>query len=188
MLCGIDEAGRGCWAGPVVAAAVVFRDGPIDGLADSKKLTARQREALFPLIQARAWWAVGIASALEIDEVNILQATYLAMRRAFAGLPGLPLKYVIVDGNRNPRLEGVPSGCEVQTVVKADSTVAEVSAASILAKVTRDRLLAQLDTAYPGYGFAVHRGYGVPAHTKALLKLGPCFEHRKTFAPIKALL
>lgn len=183
-LCGVDEAGRGCWAGPVVAAAVVFKDGPLPGLADSKKLSAKKREVLHDLLMDKAWCAVGMASAAEIDEVNILQATFLAMRRAVAGLATLPLGRVVVDGNRDPKLAGLPQGCIVQTLVKADALVAEVSAASIVAKVTRDRLMAQLAKEHPGYGFEVHAGYGVPAHAQALARLGACPEHRMTFAPL----
>lgn len=188
LLCGVDEAGRGCWAGPVVAAAVAFRDGIPAGLADSKKLTARRREALYPLIQQQCWWGIGEASAREIEEVNILQATFLAMRRAVQALPAAAhenLREVIVDGNRDPRLPGLPSGCVVRTVVKADATVAQVSAASILAKVYRDRLMAKLGQVHPGYDFEVHAGYGVPAHSAALERLGPCREHRMTFKPLK---
>ena len=187
MLCGIDEAGRGCWAGPVVAAAVVFREAPVVGLADSKALSAKRREALAEAIKAASWWSIGIASAAEVDKVNVLQATFLAMRRAFGGLPALGLSRIVIDGNRNPLLDDVPSGCLVETLVKADATVAEVSAASILAKVHRDGLMAALSEEFPGYGFEVHAGYGVPKHLAALRALGPMREHRMTFAPLKAL-
>jgi ribonuclease HII len=187
MRCGVDEAGRGCWAGPVVAAAVVFRERPLPGLADSKALSAKQREALYPAILEQAWVGIGMASAAEIDRVNILQATFLAMRRAVAALPALALTDIVVDGNRDPQLPGLPALCLVRTLVKADALVAEVSAASIVAKVTRDRLLAELDLAHPGYGFARHAGYGVPQHQAALAQLGPCPEHRMTFAPLKRL-
>jgi ribonuclease HII len=193
MLCGVDEAGRGCWAGPVVAAAVVFRRGALDGLADSKALTAKKREALFPLIMEQAWCSVGMASAQEIDEVNILQATFLAMRRAVAGLqqlPGFPiadLTDIIVDGNQDPKLVDIPEGCTVNTLVKADALVLEVSAASIVAKVTRDRLMAEMDVRHPGYEFSRHAGYGVPVHLKALQLLGASPEHRMSFAPLKRL-
>lgn len=190
MRCGVDEAGRGCWVGPVVAAAVVFKDGALAGLADSKALTAKKRAALYPLILERAWVGVGMASAAEIDQVNILQATFLAMRRALAGLPAealAALTDVVVDGNRDPQLTGLPEHCQVQTLVKADALVAEVSAASIVAKVTRDRLMAELDRILPGYGFALHAGYGVPAHQAALARLGPCREHRMSFAPLRRL-
>lgn len=183
-LCGVDEAGRGCWAGPVVAAAVVFKDGPLPGLADSKKLSAKRRDVLYEQLKETAWYSVGMASAAEIDQVNILQATFLAMRRAVEGLAALPLGRVVVDGNRDPRLTALPQGCIVQTLVKADALVAEVSAASIVAKVTRDRLMTQLAQTHPGYGFEVHAGYGVPAHIEALSRLGACPEHRMTFAPL----
>jgi len=188
MFCGVDEAGRGCWVGPVVAAAVVFKNGPLPGLGDSKALTEKKREALFPLIMEQAWVGIGMASAEEIDQVNILQATFLAMRRAVSSLPELALSEIVVDGNRDPRLVGVPSECLVRTLVKADALVAEVSAASIVAKVTRDHLLAEMDKQYPGYGFAKHAGYGVPEHQAALNLLGPCPEHRMTFAPLKRLI
>ncbi len=189
MLCGVDEAGRGCWAGPVVAAAVVFKKGPVPGLADSKVLSAKKREALYPLILENAWWCVGMASAQEIDQVNILQATFLAMRRAVSGLDPAAhqhLSDIVIDGNRDPQLVGVPAGL-VRTLVKADALIAEVSAAAILAKVTRDRLMTELDCAYPGYGFGAHAGYGVPMHLAALQSLGACPEHRMTFAPLKRL-
>jgi ribonuclease HII len=190
MQCGVDEAGRGCWVGPVVAAAVVFKKGPLPGLADSKALSAKKREALYPLILEHAWWSVGMASAEEIDEVNILQATFLAMRRAVAGLPEhvqRALSDVVIDGNRDPHLTGIADGCTVRTLVKADALIAEVSAASIIAKVTRDRLMADLDLIHPGYGFAAHAGYGVPQHLAALQALGACPQHRMTFAPLKRL-
>ena len=188
MLCGVDEAGRGCWAGPVVAAAVVFRDGPLEGLADSKKLSAKKRDALYSRIQAAAWFGIGVATAAEVDAVNVLQATFLAMRRAVQALPALDLQRIIIDGNRDPRLEALPQGCQVQTLVKADALVQEVSAASILAKVFRDRMMVDLDLRYPGYGFAAHAGYGVPRHHKALKELGPTAEHRMTFAPLRELV
>lgn len=184
-LCGVDEAGRGCWAGPVVAAAVVFKDGlPVEGLADSKELTDKKREVLYEQLVQRVWYSVGVASAAEIDQHNILQATFLAMRRAVQGLSGPRLQRVIVDGNRDPRLNGLPAECEVQTLVKADALIAQVSAASIIAKVTRDRLMRQLALLHPGYGFERHAGYGVPVHRRALAELGACPEHRMTFAPL----
>lgn len=186
-VCGVDEAGRGCWAGPVVAAAVVFRADVPPGLADSKQLSARRREALVPLIEAHAWFGIGQASAREIESLNILQATFLAMRRAVQALPPLALARVVVDGNRDPKLQNLPEGCTVETLVKADALVAEVSAASILAKVHRDRLMAELARRHPGYGFEVHAGYGVPAHVAALERLGACPEHRMSFAPLRRL-
>ncbi len=192
LLCGVDEAGRGPWAGPVVAAAVVFRGAPPKGLADSKKLSEKRRSALYEeLTSGPHWWGVGVASAQEIDAVNILQATFLAMRRAVAALPcdaqTLSRLQVWVDGNRKPSFENVrPS--QVTTLVKGDALMAEISAASVLAKVSRDRMMLTLDSQWPGYGFARHSGYGVPAHLDALERLGPCPEHRKSFQPVRRLL
>lgn len=183
FVCGVDEAGRGPWAGPVFAAAVILSmDGPIEGLDDSKKLSARQRETLEVHIKARAMaWAVGSASVEEIDMFNILQATGLAMRRAVESLSVSP-HLARVDGNYAFKLP-----CRVQTVVNGDSLHPEISAASILAKTARDRLMVAMDAAYPGYGFASHKGYGVQAHAEALRMLGPCAIHRSTFKPIRAL-
>ena len=184
LVAGVDEAGRGPLAGPVVAAAVILDDqNPIYGLADSKKLTVRQRERLFDEIRARALCtAIGRASVEEIDTLNILQATLLAMRRAVQGLrlkPGL----VLVDGNQLPRLD-----VRAEAIVKGDSKVAAISAASILAKVTRDRWCAALDAQYPAYGFAGHKGYGTAEHLAALQAHGACPQHRKTFAPVARVL
>lgn len=180
---GIDEAGRGCWAGPVVAAAF-FAKGPLpEGVKDSKKLSAAQRARLFEVLTKEHGWAVGVASAAEVDQVNILQATFLAMRRAYAGLSWEGATEIIVDGNRDPVLKAT---LPTRTLVKADDLIAEVAAASIIAKHWRDLALTELDARFPGYGFAKHAGYGVPQHAAALDLLGPCDEHRKTFAPVRA--
>lgn len=176
-VCGIDEAGRGPLAGPVCAAAVILPlDCHIDGLNDSKKLTEKKREALFPLIQEKALaWGIGWASAEEIDAINILQATFLAMKRAVEQL-GVQPGWALVDGNRMPPLD-VPG----ETVVKGDAQCASIAAASILAKVSRDRLLEEWDTLYPEYGFAKHKGYGTKAHYDAILRHGVLPIHRKSF-------
>jgi len=180
LVAGVDEAGRGPLAGPVVAAAVILDERqPIAGLADSKKLSAARRDQLYDEIRAKALCCcVAQASAEEIDRLNILQATLLAMQRAVAGLrlkPGL----VLVDGNRLPLLE-----MRAEAIVKGDAKVAAISAASILAKVTRDRGLELLDQRYPQYGFARHKGYGTAEHLQALRVHGPCPEHRRSFAPV----
>jgi ribonuclease HII len=176
-VCGIDEAGRGPLAGPVFAAAVILpAEVEIPGLNDSKKLTAKKREALFPLIQEKAVsWSVAFATESEIDEINILQATYLAMRRACEGL-SIPADYALVDGNRMPPLS-VPG----ETIVKGDSLSASIAAASVLAKVSRDRLMLELDSLYPEYQFAKHKGYGTALHVELLRKYGPCPIHRRSF-------
>lgn len=176
-VCGIDEAGRGPLAGPVCAAAVILPlDCHIDGLNDSKKLTEKKREALFPLIQEKALaWGIGWASAEEIDAINILQATFLAMKRAVEQL-GVQPGWALVDGNRMPPLD-IPG----ETVVKGDAQCASIAAASILAKVSRDRLLEEWDTLYPEYGFAKHKGYGTKAHYDAILRHGVLPIHRKSF-------
>jgi ribonuclease HII len=183
-LAGVDEAGRGPLAGPVVAAAVILDERyTIKGLADSKKLTALRREKLFDEILAKALCcSIAQASVEEIDTLNILQATLLAMRRAVEGLRLRPAK-VLVDGNRLPVL-GVPA----QAIVKGDALVPAISAASILAKVTRDRWCKELDAQYPQYGFAGHKGYGTAEHLAALKTHGACPQHRKTFAPVTAVL
>ena len=182
LVAGVDEAGRGPLAGPVVAAAVILDPArPIDGLDDSKVLKAEAREALFPLIQERALaWAVARAEVEEIDRLNILQATMLAMRRAVSAL-GVAPQHALIDGNRCP--EGLP--CTSEWIVDGDAKVAAISAASILAKVVRDREMVLLEKQYPGYGFANHKGYGTPEHLKALDKLGPCPIHRQSFAPVR---
>ena len=184
LVAGVDEAGRGPLAGPVVAAAVILDDlQPIRGLADSKALTALKRERLFDEIRARALCcSVAQASVEEIDRLNILQATMLAMRRAVDGLRLTPHR-VVVDGNRVPVLR-----MPVAAVVKGDAKVAAISAASILAKVTRDRLCAELHARFPHYGFEGHKGYPTPEHLAALRAHGPCPEHRRSYAPVRACL
>ena len=180
LVAGVDEAGRGPLCGPVVAAAVILNDKmPIVGLADSKKLTALRRERLYDEILAKALCcSIAQASATEIDELNILQATMLAMQRAVQGLRLKPNK-VLVDGNRLPRLDVL-----AEAIVGGDAVVPAISAASILAKVTRDRLLMDLHQKHPGYGFDRHKGYGTAEHLAALQSLGPLSEHRKSFAPV----
>jgi len=184
LVAGVDEAGRGPLAGPVVAAAVILDERlPIKGLADSKKLTALRRERLFDDIRAKALCcSIAEASVEEIDRLNILQATLLAMRRAVAGLRLKPNK-VLVDGNRLPVLEVL-----AEAVVGGDALVPEISAASILAKVHRDRWCQILDQQYPQYGFAQHKGYGTAAHLAALRAHGPCAQHRTSFRPVAELL
>jgi ribonuclease HII len=182
LMAGVDEAGRGPLAGPVMAAAVILDDTKrINGLADSKVLTPLQRDRLFDRIRERALCcSVASASVLEIDELNILHATMLAMKRAVEGLRLKPVK-VLVDGNRLPRLEVLS-----EAIVGGDAKVKSISAASIIAKVTRDRLLAQLHEEFPQYGFAAHKGYGTPEHLEALRLHGPCIHHRRHFAPVAA--
>lgn len=177
-ICGIDEAGRGPLAGPVFAAAVVLPPGcVIEGLNDSKKLTEKTREILFDEIQNKAVsYAVAFATESEIDEINILQATYLAMTRACKALSPAA-DYALVDGNRMPPNLPVPG----ETVVKGDALSASIAAASILAKVSRDRLMLQLDSLYPEYQFAKHKGYGTKLHRERLLQYGPCPIHRRSF-------
>lgn len=184
LVAGVDEAGRGPLAGPVLAAAVILDDlHPIKGLADSKKLTARRREQLYDEIRAKALCcAVAQASVQEIDELNILQATLLAMRRAVEGLRLAP-KLVLVDGNRLPVLP-----MRAEAIVKGDALVAAISAASILAKVSRDRWCVEVDLAYPAYGFARHKGYGTAEHLAALQAHGACPVHRTTFRPVTDVL
>lgn len=181
---GVDEVGRGPLAGPVVAAAVILDPArPIPGLADSKALTPRQRERLRAEIEQRALsFALGRAEVAEIDRVNILQASLLAMQRAVAGLHLRPHR-VEVDGNRCPEID-----CECVAIVGGDATIAAISAASILAKVARDAEMDSLDAAYPQYGFIRHKGYPTPAHLRALGQFGPCAIHRRSFAPVRALL
>jgi ribonuclease HII len=184
LVAGVDEAGRGPLAGPVVAAAVILDERhPIKGLADSKKLTALRRERLFDEIRAKALCcSIAEASVEEIDRLNILQATLLAMRRAVAGLRLKPNK-VLVDGNRLPTLE-----VRAEAIVGGDALVPAISAASILAKVHRDRWCLTLDQQYPQYGFAQHKGYGTAAHLAALRAHGPCAQHRTSFRPVAELL
>jgi len=183
-LCGVDEAGRGPLAGPVTAAAVMLDpERPIDGLRDSKKLSAAARERLADAICERAAaWCVAEASVAEIDQLNILQATMLAMQRAVAGL-GRPPAEVMVDGNRCPNW-----AWRSQAVVKGDDKVAAIAAASILAKTTRDRFMCRLHDEYPAYGFAQHMGYGTAAHLAALKAHGACPQHRRSFGPVKLVL
>ena len=177
-VCGIDEAGCGPLAGPVYAAAVILDpNDPIEGLNDSKKLTEKKREALFPQIQQRALaWAIASASAQEIDEINILQARLLAMRRAVALLDIKP-DYALVDGNRDPKIPDVPS----LLIIGGDGKSASIGAASILAKVARDHDLLELDKEYPQYLFAKHKGYPTKLHVEKLLEYGPCPAHRQSF-------
>lgn len=177
VICGVDEAGRGPLAGPVCAAAVILPDHvEIPGLTDSKKLTDKKRRELFPIIQEQAIaYGIGLASEEEIDEINILQATFLAMRRALDQLNVKP-DLALIDGNRETDF-GVP----VKTVVKGDSLSANIAAASVLAKVTRDNLMLELAETYPQYGFDVHKGYGTKAHYAALREHGPSPIHRMTF-------
>lgn len=184
LIAGVDEAGRGPLAGPVVAAAVILDDlKPIKGLADSKQLTAKRREKLYDEIRAKALCcSIAEASVEEIDRLNILQATLLAMQRAVAGLRLKPNK-VLVDGNRLPPLDVL-----AEAIVSGDALVPAISAASILAKVTRDRQLEALDLRHPAYGFAQHKGYGTAQHLQALQQLGPLPEHRRSFAPVARAL
>ena len=184
LVAGVDEAGRGPLAGPVVAAAVILDDqNRIRGLADSKALSSKRREALFDEICAKALCtSIALASVEEIDRLNILQATLLAMRRAEEGLRLIPHR-VLVDGNRLPVLK-MPAAA----VVKGDALVAAISAASILAKVHRDRLCAELDAAHPQYGFARHKGYPTAEHLEALRRHGACAVHRRSFAPVRQVI
>lgn len=184
IICGIDEAGRGPLAGPVCAAAVVLDPKrPIEGLNDSKQLTEKKRDALAIAIRERAAaWAVGWASVEEIDTVNIRQANFLAMRRAFEGLSIRPT-LALVDGKDPPPLE-----CEVTCIIGGDALEQAISAASILAKTARDAVMVDLCAQHPGYGFSQHKGYGSAAHLEALRRLGPSAVHRRTFAPVRALL
>lgn len=184
---GVDEAGCGPLAGPVIVAAVILDpDRPIEGLADSKALSASARERLAPLIRERAVaWSIAAAERAEIDTLNILQATLLAMTRAIEALSVRPA-HVRIDGNRAPRL--CDADCRIETVIGGDACVPAISAASILAKVHRDELMAALDERHPGYGFATHKGYGTAAHLAALRRLGPSPEHRRSFAPVRAAL
>ena len=183
-VCGVDEAGRGPWAGPVSAAAVILNPDDLpEGVDDSKALTAARREVLEVEIKARAVaWGVGFASVEEIHELNILHATGLAMCRAIEQLAVQPVA-ALVDGNYRFKLP-----CDVQTVVGGDGLSLSIAAASILAKTARDRLMVELDAQYPGYGFASHKGYNAPVHQAALKTMGPCPAHRRGWSPIKALL
>ncbi len=184
VICGVDEAGRGPLAGPVFAAAVILEDPPrINGLADSKKLTAKRRDVLFDEIKLHAIaWAVASASVEEIDEINILQASLLAMRRAVMALSQQPA-VILVDGLHVPKVS-MPA----RAVVRGDATVPAISAASILAKVARDAAMLELHAAYPGYGFDRHKGYGTVLHMAALRSLGATPAHRRSFAPVHAVI
>ncbi len=183
-IAGVDEAGRGPWAGPVVAAAVILApETVIDGLNDSKKLTPLQRENLFPVITANALaFGVGIADQSIIDSINILQATFKAMKDAVAALSVTP-DFILVDGSQIPAF-----GIERQAVIQGDAKSASIAAASIIAKVTRDRIMCEAAAHYPDYHFHKHKGYGTPEHQSALMKHGPCPLHRKSFAPVRACL
>jgi len=184
LVAGVDEVGRGPLAGPVVAAAVILHpDNPISGLADSKTLSEKKREMLADIIKSQALaWAIGRAEVEEIDHINILQASLLAMRRAVLAL--VPqASHVLVDGNRCPELP-----CTSEAIIKGDAIVPVISAASILAKVTRDREMVCMEASYPGYGFAKHKGYPTAAHLAALADLGVSLIHRRSFAPVKKYL
>jgi ribonuclease HII len=186
---GIDEAGRGPLAGPVVAAAVILRPGrPIGGVADSKALSADQRAALSVIIRRDALcFGIGWADRAEIDALNILQATFLAMRRALLAMTLTP-DHVLVDGNRLPNLGGLGKILTARAIVGGDATEPAISAASILAKTARDSYMNHMDTLYPAYSFATHKGYGTPAHQRLLELHGPCDLHRRSFAPLRLLL
>jgi len=184
-ICGVDEAGRGPWAGPVVAAAVMYENQKAipPGIDDSKKLKHAARDALFTQIQANAIVGVGISSVEEIDALNIWGATALAMKRAVMAMPAWP-QLALIDGNLTPP----QLVCEARTVVKGDSVSYSIASASIIAKVTRDRMMLELAETYPHYGFESHAGYGTPAHQRAIAQHGPCPIHRKSFAPIQRAL
>ena len=184
IIAGVDEAGRGPLAGPVVVAAVVLDSGnPIEGLDDSKKLSRKRREELYPLIiECSATWAVVEVGPEEIDRVNILQATMLGMQRAVDQLQPTPT-LALVDGNRAPEMD-----CKVRTIIQGDSLEPAISAASILAKVARDRMMCQLHHSFPQYRFDRHKGYPTAEHLTLLAKHGPCVVHRRTFAPVRKLL
>ena len=182
--CGIDEVGRGPWAGPVVAAAVILpKSFSTTGIDDSKKLSKKKREVLFQEITSNSEYGVGYGSVYEIDRYNILQATFLAMRRAVTNLKSVPSR-ALIDGNIIP--PGLP--CDAKSIVRGDSKVVSIAAASIIAKVTRDRLMANLAQLYPGYGWEKNFGYGVKEHREALKLLGITNEHRRSFKPIHNML
>lgn len=179
---GVDEAGRGPWAGPVVAAAVILDPDALPlGVNDSKKLTPEKREELYDVILSVAEVGVGIIDVGVIDRDNILQATYAAMIQAVSGLRRTPL-LAFIDGNRAPKL-----ACITETIIEGDGKCLSIAAASIVAKVTRDRMMIDLDRQCPGYGFAQHKGYGTPDHQAALSRLGPTVHHRRSFEPIRIL-
>jgi len=181
LIAGVDEVGRGPLAGPVVTAAVILDPNrPIEGLNDSKKLTEKRREALEPIIKERALaWSLGRAEAEEIDQINILQATLIAMKRAVEGLSIEPI-HALVDGNKAPNLS-----CPVTTIIKGDQSEPAIAAASILAKVARDREMTEMDAQYPGYGLAKHKGYPTKQHQAALIELGVTPIHRRSFKPVQ---
>lgn len=183
--CGVDEAGRGPWAGPVTAAAVILDPAcPIAGLTDSKKLSEAARDRLAPLIRDRALaWAIAEASPEEIDRLNIREATFLAMSRAIAGLARAPA-HILIDGNALPKNLPAPA----TAIIKGDLTEPAISAASILAKTHRDAQMNAYCAQHPGYGFSQHKGYGTAIHAEALTRLGPCAIHRRSFAPVRVLL
>ena len=183
-VCGVDEVGRGPWAGPVVTAAVILDPANIPtGLNDSKKLTAARREGLFEKINASAHVAIGMASVEEIDRINILQATFLAMRRAVEALK-VSSAFALIDGNKIP-----PAlVCDARAIVKGDSRSVSIAAASIIAKVTRDRLMCDLSATYPGYAWETNMGYGTKAHQEGLARLGVTPHHRRSFKPIHKML
>lgn len=185
LVAGVDEAGRGPLAGPVVVAAVILnKRRRIKGLDDSKKLSEAKREALFPLIVERALaYSVVVIDRDEIDRINIFQATMAGMTRALLGLMPAATQ-ALIDGNQLPK--DLP--CPARAIVDGDALEPAISAASILAKVSRDRLMVAMDAQYPGYGFAQHKGYSTPSHLDALRRLGPCAEHRRSFAPVRLLL
>lgn len=185
LICGVDEVGRGPLAGPVVAAAVILDPvRPIDGLDDSKKLTEKRREQLFEQIRARALaWSLGRAEVAEIDELNILWASMLAMRRAVEALSPCP-QHALIDGNRIP--EGLP--CTAEAIVGGDGSEPAIAAASIVAKVSRDREMVELDARFPGYGLAGHKGYPTKRHIEGLQRLGVTEIHRRSFGPVRRLL
>lgn len=184
LIAGIDEVGRGPLAGPVVTAAVILDPAnPIEGLADSKKLTEKRREKLEPIIMEKAYaWAIGRAEPEEIDQLNILQATLLAMTRAVESLQVYP-EHALVDGIHAPALK-----CAVTTVIKGDQSEPAIAAASILAKVARDREMVAMEACYPGYGFAKHKGYPTKQHQQALMELGVTAIHRRSFSPVQMAL
>jgi len=184
LIAGVDEVGRGPLAGPVVTAAVILNpDNPVDGLTDSKKLSEAQREVLAIEIRERALcWALGRAEVEEIDRINILQATMLAMQRAVSGLSLKPA-LVLVDGNRCPRFH-----CPAQAIIKGDLTIPQISAASIIAKVARDREMAELELKFPGYGLEKHKGYPTKAHIAALEELGVSPIHRRSYSPVRKVM
>jgi ribonuclease HII len=185
IICGIDEVGRGPLAGPVFAAALILPTrlpAFFSEVTDSKKLTAAKREKLFPLLVECCQIGIGQASVAEIDQINILQATFLSMRRAFDALPVRP-DFAYIDGNRAPKLE-----CEIETVIQGDSKIPAIAAASIIAKVTRDRLMQELDAQYPGYNWSSNAGYGTKCHQRGLAEFGVTEHHRRSFAPVRALL